>query len=170
MRRPLVASAALALLVALLQQLGCSAVRTLNQQPGGSGPNPSTSGKPNFVVILTDDQDLMLNSTHPHYMPALNRLIADKGITFNQFYASSPECCPSRVNLWVGRYAHNTNITTNKGPHGAYGAACRGSRVDTAKRPTALESLCSSAPNRCARPWRPVFRPRIRQKEAKMSG
>lgn len=34
--------------------------------------------KPSFVVILTDDQDLLLNSTHPAYMPALNKYIVDQ--------------------------------------------------------------------------------------------
>lgn len=71
------------------------------------GNAQSTVRPPNFFVILTDDQDLVLNSTHPSFMPNLNKFITTMGMRFDHFFASSPECCPSRVNMFQGRYAHN---------------------------------------------------------------
>lgn len=65
--------------------------------------------KPNIVVILTDDQDLHMQSLD--YMPLLKKYVADYGTTFTRHYCSTALCCPSRVTLWTGRYNHNTNVT-----------------------------------------------------------
>ena len=49
-------------------------------------------------------------------MPNTLRLIADKGVTFNRYYVPYPLCCPSRVSLLTGRYAHNHNVRGNVPP------------------------------------------------------
>jgi arylsulfatase A-like enzyme len=84
--------------------------------------------KPNFVLIQTDDQTLdQLYSTFTppggapiQAMPSTLASIADKGITFNRYYVSYPLCCPSRVSLLTGRYAHNHNVRGNVPPNGGY--------------------------------------------------
>ncbi len=53
-------------------------------------------------------------------MPNTLALIAGKGITFNRYYVSYPLCCPSRVSLLTGRYAHNHNDRGNVPPNGGY--------------------------------------------------
>ena len=53
-------------------------------------------------------------------MPNTLALIADQGITFNRYYVSYPLCCPSRVSLLTGRYAHNHNVRGNVPPNGGY--------------------------------------------------
>nr|CAA34302.1 unnamed protein product [Chlamydomonas reinhardtii]CAA36545.1 unnamed protein product [Chlamydomonas reinhardtii] len=55
--------------------------------------------KPNFVVIFTDDQDAIQNSTHPHYMPSLHKYIRYPGVELSQYFVTTPVCCPSRTNL-----------------------------------------------------------------------
>jgi N-acetylglucosamine-6-sulfatase len=85
-------------------------------------------GPPSFVVIQTDDQTL--DSLYATYtppggapvvaMPNTLSLIADRGITFNRYYVSYPLCCPSRVSLLTGRYAHNHNVRGNVPPNGGY--------------------------------------------------
>eukprot|EP01084_Bolivina_argentea_P121249 214876_1 len=60
---------------------------------------------PNFVIILMDDQDVLLNS--PSYMPNLQNLIVNEGVTFNNAFVSTPVCCPSRTELISGKYFHN---------------------------------------------------------------
>ena len=40
--------------------------------------------KPNFVFILTDDQDLHMESLE--YMPLLKKYIADQGTTYSRHY------------------------------------------------------------------------------------
>ena len=65
--------------------------------------------KPNIVFILTDDQDLHMNSLE--YMPLLRNYITNEGTLYKRHYCSTAICCPSRVTLWTGKYAHNTSVT-----------------------------------------------------------
>lgn len=43
-----------------------------------------------------------------------------QGATYKHHYCTVPLCCPSRTNLWTGRCAHNTNVTSNGLPGGGY--------------------------------------------------
>jgi N-acetylglucosamine-6-sulfatase len=72
--------------------------------------------RPNIVVILTDDQDLHMNSLS--YMPLLKKHITDQGTFYKSHYCTTAICCPSRVTLWTGRNAHNTNVTDVFPPYG----------------------------------------------------
>ncbi|KAF7509415.1 hypothetical protein GJ744_007978 [Endocarpon pusillum] len=74
--------------------------------------------RPNAVFILTDDQDLHMDSLA--YMPYLRKHLADQGTTFARHYCTIALCCPSRVSLWTGRAAHNTNVTDVNPPYGGY--------------------------------------------------
>ena len=53
-------------------------------------------------------------------MPNTLDLIAKRGMTFNRYYVSYPLCCPSRVSLLTGRYAHNHNVKGNIQPNGGF--------------------------------------------------
>lgn len=81
--------------------------------------------KPNVVFILTDDQDLHLDSLS--YMPYLKQHLLDQGTFFRRHYCTIALCCPSRVSLWTGRAAHNTNVTDVNPPYGMDLPACNGS-------------------------------------------
>jgi arylsulfatase A-like enzyme len=72
--------------------------------------------KPNFVFLLTDDQDLTMNSVE--YMPHVRTRIREKGIDFTNHFVTTALCCPSRVTLFSGRQAHNTNVTDVSPPFG----------------------------------------------------
>jgi arylsulfatase A-like enzyme len=72
--------------------------------------------RPNVVFILTDDQDVHLNSIN--YMPQVRKHLLDKGTYFNKHYCTTAVCCPSRATLWTGKAAHNTNITDVNPPYG----------------------------------------------------
>ncbi|KAL8807168.1 MAG: hypothetical protein Q9182_000850 [Xanthomendoza sp. 2 TL-2023] len=73
---------------------------------------------PNIVFFLTDDQDLHLNSLH--YQPFVKKHLLDQGLNFNRHFCTVALCCPSRVNLWTGKAAHNTNVTDISPPYGGY--------------------------------------------------
>ncbi|HEX8689638.1 MAG TPA: sulfatase [Solirubrobacterales bacterium] len=119
-----IAAGLLALLCAL--SLALSLARTAD----AAIPPPYTGGeRPSFVVIQTDDQTLdSLYETFKAFpgaattraMPNTLELIADRGMTFNRYYVPYPLCCPSRVSLLTGRYAHNNGVKGNVQPNGGY--------------------------------------------------
>ncbi|KAL2787552.1 Arylsulphatase [Aspergillus keveii] len=93
--------------------VGASASQGTCPSPGHPRPK-----QPNFVFIITDDQDLHLNSLD--YMPNVQRLIADEGTVFEKHFCTIAVCCPSRVSLMTGKLAHNTNVTDVTPPYGGY--------------------------------------------------
>ena len=109
----LAAAGALAALVA-----GCFGD---DEQARDGGP-PEQSGirgdAPNVIMILTDDQE----PETVRFMPHVRRQLAGSGVTFSNAYASVPECCPSRVSLLTGQYAHNHGVISNRPPDGGFDA------------------------------------------------
>jgi len=85
---------------------------------GGAAPAPVAAARPNFVVILTDDQDLTLGSLG--YMPRTRELIAQQGMTFSNYFVPLSLCCPSRATILTGLYPHNHKVYTNFPPDGGY--------------------------------------------------
>ncbi|KAL5333997.1 alkaline-phosphatase-like protein [Aspergillus crustosus] len=82
------------------------------------GAQSQTDKKPNFVFIITDDQDLRLDSLD--YMPFTSTHLKQQGTFFSNHFVTTALCCPSRVSLWTGRQAHNTNVTDVSPPYGGY--------------------------------------------------
>lgn len=65
--------------------------------------------RPNFLIILTDDQryDTL------QYMPQTKQKIFDQGVTFDHGYITTPLCGPSRTSILTGNLAQNTKVRTN---------------------------------------------------------
>lgn len=102
-------------------QLSAAFVVDGGQKPLGFGQEPkgtTIKGKkqPNIVFILTDDQDLHLQSLD--YLPLIKKHLADEGTTYKRHYCTTAICCPARVSLWTGKQAHNTNVTDVSPPYG----------------------------------------------------
>lgn len=76
--------------------------------------NPSKP--PNILFVITDDQDLGLDSIS--YTPLIEKHLRQKGTFFRNHFVTTALCCPSRVSLWTGRQAHNTNVTDVNPPYG----------------------------------------------------
>lgn len=100
------------IVAALLSAAQISTADTSDQVPLGAG----TSRQPNVVFILTDDQDVHLDSLE--YMPLVKKHLLDQGTYYRKHYCTTAVCCPSRVTLWTGKAAHNTNITDVNPPYG----------------------------------------------------
>ncbi|KAI1104910.1 Arylsulphatase [Jackrogersella minutella] len=95
-----------------------AAASSPEQVPLGSSHGPPQRRQPNVVFVLTDDQDAHLSSLD--YMPLVKKHLLDRGTYFSRHYATTAVCCPSRVTLWTGKFAHNTNVTDVKPPYGGY--------------------------------------------------
>lgn len=92
----------------------------------------------NFVIILTDDQDIMLHGMTP--MVKTLSHIANEGITFANAFTTSPICCPSRSSILTGKYAHNHKAFNNSLSGGCYGPFWQ-----KTIEPVALPALLSNA-------------------------
>lgn len=77
------------------------------------GAAARASTKPNVLVIMTDDQRASRDTYK--MLPALMRKVRDRGIWFRNAVATHPLCCPSRVSIFTGQYAHNHKTTHNSG-------------------------------------------------------
>ena len=104
--------------LAFLSSLATASGYDEQYPPGGGVGGKQDGKKPNFIFILTDDQDLHLDSLS--YMPQLKKHITDQGTAFEKHYCTIAICCPSRVSLLTGRAAHNTNVTDVSPPYGGY--------------------------------------------------
>ena len=100
----------LALLVAL-------AVLALTGTAGARQASAAKDGRPNLLVVMTDDQ----SAADVAHMPNVRRLLARQGTTFDNAVDSFPLCCPSRATFITGQYAHNHGVLGNFFPYGWYG-------------------------------------------------
>jgi arylsulfatase A-like enzyme/plastocyanin len=79
-------------------------------------PSAKAGARPNIVLIIADD----MRDDQLAAMPITGRELVDRGVTFTNAFASRPLCCPSRVSILRGQYAHTTGIYTNTAPSGGY--------------------------------------------------
>ena len=77
----------------------------------GCAPSEETtaSERPNVLLVVTDDQP----ATTVRHMPELQKLVGERGVSFERAYLSDPLCCPSRATILTGKYTHNHNVTNN---------------------------------------------------------
>ncbi len=76
-----------------------------------------TDGRPNILVVMTDD----MAASDVALMPEVQKLLARKGTTFADAVDSFPLCCPARATFITGQYAHNHGVAGNFAPYGWYG-------------------------------------------------
>ena len=82
-------------------------------------PGPAVE-RPNILVFMTDDQRAGTEESRPSApgSPYLMQATRDRFITdgelYEQAFATTPQCCPSRASIFTGRYAHNHTVTQNR--------------------------------------------------------
>lgn len=105
-------NATVRMLLALLAVSAAAAV------PLGSAALATSSQpqRPNIVVLETDDQTV----ESMRVLPNVQRLLADRGTTFDSSFVSFSLCCPSRATFLTGQYAHNHGVFGNSPPEGGY--------------------------------------------------
>lgn len=65
--------------------------------------------RPNIILVITDDQRPETLET----MPSVQSLLMRRGTVFRNGFVTTSSCCPSRVSMYTGLYAHNHGILTN---------------------------------------------------------
>ncbi|CAH0047784.1 unnamed protein product [Clonostachys solani] len=80
--------------------------------------NPKPSDRPNIIFVLTDDQDLHMDSLN--YLPKIKEKLIDQGTLYKRHYCTTAVCCPSRASIFTGKLAHNTNVTDLNPPYGGF--------------------------------------------------
>jgi arylsulfatase A-like enzyme len=75
---------------------------------GGDASRASHSGRPNVLIIMTDDQRQGLE-----VMNSVRKQLVERGRYYPNAFVSTPACCPSRASIMSGRYAHNHDVATN---------------------------------------------------------
>ena len=119
--------------------------------------------QPNLILILTDDLDLgpIGYPTPIAYMPQIQSLLVNQGLTFSNAFVTRSLCCPSRASILRGQYPHNHTITSNRLPDGGE-ARFRELGLDSSTIATWLQAagyqtvLIGKYMNSYARPWRYV--------------
>jgi arylsulfatase A-like enzyme len=84
--------------------------------PGDRSAVAAHKGKPNFLVIISDDQRADELST----MPIVKQQLIDHGIKFTNGFVSNAICCPSRTSILTGDYSHTTGVFGNQPPNGGF--------------------------------------------------
>ncbi|MBO3751349.1 sulfatase [Streptosporangiaceae bacterium NEAU-GS5] len=79
-------------------------------------PATVTPGKPNIILILTDDLDA---AALPKF-PNISRLMIQQGASFPHFYVTNPWCCPSRSSILRSQYMHSHHVISNRAPTGGF--------------------------------------------------
>ncbi len=74
--------------------------------------------RPNILFILTDDLDSRLGTIN--YMQNLQDLIVSRGTSLQDYFVTSPVCCPSRATTLRGQYTHNHGVYNNYAPDGGF--------------------------------------------------
>ena len=83
----------------------------------GTSSSFGAGGKPNVILILTDDQgsiDLNCYGAKDLVTPHTDR-IARHGVRFTQFYSAAPVCSPSRAGCLTGRVPQRAGVPGNVG-------------------------------------------------------
>ena len=81
-------------------------------------PGHDAGGRPNVILVLTDDLDRNLGTLE--HLPRLKEMIGGQGLTFPNMFVSESLCCPSRSSIQRSQYIHNHQVLGNSPPNGGF--------------------------------------------------
>ncbi len=74
--------------------------------------------RPNILFIMVDDLDAELDTIS--YMPHLQDSMISQGLTIEEYFITTPLCCPSRATYLRGQFTHNHGVLRNDQPYGGF--------------------------------------------------
>lgn len=104
----------------------------------GASPQP-----PNIVLILCDDMgygDLHCYGSQIE-TPNIDQM-AREGVRFEQFYATSNVCSPSRASLMTGRYATRVGVPDVLAADASYGLSLSETTLPEMLKPVGYQTMC----------------------------
>ena len=122
--------AATLVIVAVVTSALAGARDPSSSAPGAAAEAAAAPGRPNVVLILTDD----MRADELRYLPKTRRLLVRRGVRFTNAISPHPMCCPARAELVSGQYAQNNGVRHNTG---RWGGAKRAPRHRCERRPVA---------------------------------
>jgi N-acetylglucosamine-6-sulfatase len=102
---------------------GFPLILTLSAAPGTSreavpvaSPQsaPAQSGRPNILVVMTDDMRI----DELRYMPNVRAHLLSRGVEWRNSFSPYPLCCPARASFLTGRHVHNHRVYSHRKPWG----------------------------------------------------
>lgn len=108
-RRTLLASGAAALVGANIATNGAQAATA---PAPASPPRTRRKGRPNILLIVTDQQRAMADIPDALPLPAHDWL-REKGIVFDRYHVNTTPCGPSRSNIYTGLHTQHTGLYAN---------------------------------------------------------
>jgi arylsulfatase A-like enzyme len=91
-----------------------AAPQTAQTEAASSESIRAPGGRPNVVVIMTDD----MRTDDLRWMPQTRRLIGRQGARFVNSFSPYPLCCPARASFLNGQYTHNHGVWSTREPFG----------------------------------------------------
>lgn len=70
--------------------------------------------RPNVLFFMMDD----MRADELQWMPNVQELIGEQGVTFENGFAGYPLCCPARASVLTGLHAHNHGVWSHMDPWG----------------------------------------------------
>jgi arylsulfatase A-like enzyme len=102
--------------VAVAVSAAVAAAGGLASPAAPTGRAAALQPRPNVVVIETDDQTV----ESVKVMDAVQKRIADRGVSFEDSFVNFSKCCPSRATFLTGQYARNHRVVGNVPPLGGF--------------------------------------------------
>ncbi len=91
--------------------LGTVAIALAAVVPSIGRAQPAVPRPPNVLIIVTDDQRAQGTLG---VLPVVKKWFGTGGKRFDQAFATTPTCCPSRASIFTGMYAHNHGVLTTQ--------------------------------------------------------
>jgi N-acetylglucosamine-6-sulfatase len=93
----------------VLPVLACALIGSA--APARATPN-APSRPPNIIMVMVDDQPAM-DGRLLLAEPNVRDIFLDHGVSFTDFHAESPLCCPARAGFFTGQHTHNHGVVAN---------------------------------------------------------